>query len=195
MNFAWPLYRRLAEAFPHEFKLAFGDEMMQAGEAAIAIWPSATDRRPPPPDARSPSSPHRIPERDAPRPALRRAHPDEVARLRPGWHRFHGTRHWADDECVQRRLGSADTNAAFSGECKAVWLTPENTCRIPTLNTIGSRRSLFAGVAAVENPVAFNVALRMDSTRIPSVFLEQLVSPDYFSVLGIQAAAGTRAQP
>ncbi len=36
MNIAWPIYRRLAEAFPHEFKLAFGDEMMQAGEDAIA---------------------------------------------------------------------------------------------------------------------------------------------------------------
>ena len=36
MNIAWPIYRRLAAAFPHEFKLAFGDEMMQAGEDAIA---------------------------------------------------------------------------------------------------------------------------------------------------------------
>ena len=36
MNIAWPIYRRLAAAFPHEFKLAFGSEMMQAGEDAIA---------------------------------------------------------------------------------------------------------------------------------------------------------------
>src|SRR5580698_10511020 len=36
MNIAWPIYRRLAAAFPHEFKLAFGDEMMQAGEETIA---------------------------------------------------------------------------------------------------------------------------------------------------------------
>ena len=36
MKIAWPIYRRLAEAFPHEFKLAFGDEMMQAGEDCIA---------------------------------------------------------------------------------------------------------------------------------------------------------------
>src|SRR5271165_4305191 len=35
MNIAWPIYRRLAAAFPHEFKLAFGNEMMQAGEDAI----------------------------------------------------------------------------------------------------------------------------------------------------------------
>jgi len=36
MNIAWPIYRRLAAAFPHEFKLAFGDEMTQAGEDSIA---------------------------------------------------------------------------------------------------------------------------------------------------------------
>ena len=36
MNIAWPIYRRLAAAFPHEFKLAFGNEMVQAGEDAIA---------------------------------------------------------------------------------------------------------------------------------------------------------------
>ena len=36
MNIAWPIYRRLAAAFPHEFKLAFGNEMMQTGEDTIA---------------------------------------------------------------------------------------------------------------------------------------------------------------
>ena len=36
MSIAWPIYRRLAAAFPHEFKLAFGDEMLHAGEDAIA---------------------------------------------------------------------------------------------------------------------------------------------------------------
>src|SRR5580658_8228555 len=36
MNIAWPIYRRLAAAFPHEFKLAFGNEMMRTGEDAIA---------------------------------------------------------------------------------------------------------------------------------------------------------------
>src|SRR5580692_10896773 len=35
MKIAWLIYKRLAEAFPHEFKLAFGDEMMQAGEDSI----------------------------------------------------------------------------------------------------------------------------------------------------------------
>src|ERR1700741_1459787 len=34
MTFPWKLYRRLAQAFPHEFKMAFGDEMLLAGEEA-----------------------------------------------------------------------------------------------------------------------------------------------------------------
>ena len=36
MKFAWRIYRRLAEAFPHEFKLAYGAEVMQLGEDVVA---------------------------------------------------------------------------------------------------------------------------------------------------------------
>ncbi|MGH9593526.1 MAG: hypothetical protein ACRD5L_10575, partial [Bryobacteraceae bacterium] len=36
MRFAWSVYRRLAQAFPHEFKLAYGAETEQLGEDAIA---------------------------------------------------------------------------------------------------------------------------------------------------------------
>jgi hypothetical protein len=35
MNFAWRIYLRLAKAFPHEFKLAYGVELIQLGEDAI----------------------------------------------------------------------------------------------------------------------------------------------------------------
>jgi hypothetical protein len=35
MNFAWLIYRRLARAFPHEFKLAYGTEVMQLGEDVV----------------------------------------------------------------------------------------------------------------------------------------------------------------
>ena len=35
MNFAWRIYRRLARAFPHEFKLAYGTEVMQLGEDVV----------------------------------------------------------------------------------------------------------------------------------------------------------------
>src|ERR1700686_2875122 len=35
MNFARRIYRGLAQAFPHEFKLAYGGEVMQLGEDVI----------------------------------------------------------------------------------------------------------------------------------------------------------------
>ena len=35
MNFALRIYRRLAEAFPQEFKMVYGTEVMQAGEDAV----------------------------------------------------------------------------------------------------------------------------------------------------------------
>src|SRR6202166_224299 len=35
MNFALRIYRRLAEAFPHEFKLVYGTEVMQLGEDIV----------------------------------------------------------------------------------------------------------------------------------------------------------------
>src|SRR5580658_9965257 len=34
-NLALRIYRRLAQSFPHEFKLAYGPEMMQLGEDAV----------------------------------------------------------------------------------------------------------------------------------------------------------------
>src|SRR5271156_5862203 len=35
MNFTLRVYRRLAQAFPHEFKLAYGEEVMQLGEDVV----------------------------------------------------------------------------------------------------------------------------------------------------------------
>src|SRR5271156_2642610 len=35
MNFALRIYRRLAEAFPHEFKLVYGPDVMQLGEDVV----------------------------------------------------------------------------------------------------------------------------------------------------------------
>lgn len=35
MKFALWIYRRLAEAFPHEFKLVYGTEVIQLGEDVV----------------------------------------------------------------------------------------------------------------------------------------------------------------
>jgi hypothetical protein len=35
MSFAWRIYRRQAQAFPHEFKVAYGAEVLQLGEDVV----------------------------------------------------------------------------------------------------------------------------------------------------------------
>ena len=45
MKFARRIYRRLAHAFPHEFKLAYGVEMMQLGENYVPEPRPKTDPR------------------------------------------------------------------------------------------------------------------------------------------------------
>lgn len=35
MRLAWRIYRRLAQCFPHEFKLAYGAEVMRLGEDVV----------------------------------------------------------------------------------------------------------------------------------------------------------------
>ncbi|HKN62457.1 MAG TPA: hypothetical protein VJW93_14845, partial [Candidatus Acidoferrales bacterium] len=35
MNFAWRIYLRLAQAFPHEFKLAYGTDVTQLGRDVV----------------------------------------------------------------------------------------------------------------------------------------------------------------
>jgi hypothetical protein len=35
MNLSWTIYRQLARAFPHEFKMAFGEDMLLAGEESM----------------------------------------------------------------------------------------------------------------------------------------------------------------
>jgi ABC-type antimicrobial peptide transport system permease subunit len=52
------------------------------------------------------------------------------------------------------------------------------------------QKNLFAGVAAFQNGVPFNVALQGETNAKPERVFGQLVSPDYFSVLGVQAQSG-----
>ena len=50
---------------------------------------------------------------------------------------------------------------------------------------------MFTGVAALQNGVPFNVTFaEVDPNAKPERVFGQLVSPDYFSVLGVRIAAG-----
>jgi predicted permease len=52
------------------------------------------------------------------------------------------------------------------------------------------QKSLFAGVAALQTGIPFNVTFQGDLNAKPERVFGQLVSPDYFSVLGVQPQRG-----
>jgi len=190
MNIAWPIYRRLAAAFPHEFKLAFGDEMMQAGEDAIAdiakrhgalglvsLIGDLLLRLP-------------IEYLNEMRRDLRYA--ARTLMKSPGY---------AAVGIVSMGLGIGLTTNVYSshwvvftrplpGAANATQLvSAQNPTSYPYIEHYREQRNLFAGVAAVRNGVEFNVALDGRTGRPERVY-GQLVSPDYFSVLGMDAQRG-----
>ena len=190
MNIARPIYRRLAAAFPHEFKLAFGDEMMQAGEDAIAdiakrhgalgLVSLIADLL-----LRLPIEYLNEMRRD-----LRYA--ARTLMKSPGY---------AAVGIVSMGLGIGLTTNVYSshwvvftrplpGAANATQLvSAQNPTSYPYIEHYREQRNLFAGVAAVRNGVEFNVALDGRTGRPERVY-GQLVSPDYFSVLGMDAQRG-----
>jgi hypothetical protein len=53
-----------------------------------------------------------------------------------------------------------------------------------------AQTSLFAGVAAFQNGIPFNVAVEGNGSAKAQRVFGQLVSPDYFSVLGVKPQRG-----
>jgi predicted permease len=190
MDIAWPIYRRLAAAFPHEFKLAFGDEMMQTGEDAIAdvakrhgvfgLICLIADLL-----LRLPIEYLNEMRRDLPYAA-------RTLIKSPGY---------AVVGIVSMGLGIGLTTNVYSlswvvltrtlpGVANAEQLvTAENPASYPYIERYREQKNLFAGVAAVQNWVQFNIALDGHNSKPDRVY-GQLVSPDYFSVLGMNAQRG-----
>jgi macrolide transport system ATP-binding/permease protein len=192
MNIAWPIYRRLAAAFPHEFKLAFGSEMMQAGEDTIAhiakrhgvlgLVPLIADLL-----LRLPIEYLNEMRRDLPYAA-------RALTKSPGY---------AVVGIVSMGLGIGLTTNLYCsywalltrtlpGVANAEQLvSAQNPASYPYLylERYREQKSLFTGVAAVQNGVQFNVAFEGHNNKPERVY-GQLVSPDYFSVLGMDAQRG-----
>ncbi|MGA3011181.1 MAG: ADOP family duplicated permease [Terracidiphilus sp.] len=190
MNIAWPIYRRLAAAFPHEFKLAFGSEMMQAGEDAIAdvakrhgalgLVRVIADLL-----VRLPIEYLSEMRRDLPYAA-------RTLMKSPGY---------AVVGIISMGLGIGLTTNVYSsgwalltrtlpGVANAEQLvTAQNPASYPYIERYREEKNLFAGVAAVQNGVQFNVAFEGRNNKPERVY-GQLVSPDYFSVLGMDAQRG-----
>jgi predicted permease len=191
MNLALRIYRWLAEAFPHEFKLAYGTEVTQLGEDVV----------------------EEIAKRQGTAGLLRliadiaiRVPLEYLSEMRqdmrysvrallksPGF---------ALVGIISIGLAIGLTTEVYSSELQMLFrglpgaanaeqlVMPEKPVSYYYVEQYREQKNLLAGVAAFQNGVPFNLALQGETNAKPQRVFGQLVSPDYFSVLGVQAQSG-----
>jgi macrolide transport system ATP-binding/permease protein len=196
MNLALCIYRRLAQAFPHEFKLAYGEEVMLLGEDVI----------------------DEIARRQGAR-GLLRLIADIAIRvpleyfsemrgdMRYGLRTLIKSPGFAVVGIVSMGLGIGLTTTIYNAELQTVLrelpaaanakrlVITEKPVSYYYIEQYREAKSVFAGVAALQNAVPFNISLGGDRNARPERVFGQLVSPDYFSVLGVQAERGRLLSP
>jgi len=198
MNLAWRIYRRLAQAFPHEFKLAYGTDVTQLGkdvvediakrQGTVGLIRLIADIA-----IRLPVE-YLAEMRGDMRYALR------ALIKSPGF---------ALVGIISMGLGIGLTTNVYSSKWQVIFrelpavanakdlvmlqqsadgdLAPVSYYYIEQYR---AQTSLFAGVAAFETGIPFNVTFQSDVNAKPERVFGQLVSPDYFSVLGVQPQRG-----
>lgn len=196
MKFAWRIYRRLVEAFPHEFKLAYGTELTQLGEdvleeiakrhGAAGLIRLIADIA-----MRVPVEYLSEMRRDM-RYALR------ALIKSPGF---------ALVGIISMGLGIGLATNVYSSKWAMLFrdlpaaanahelVMPEKPVSYYYIEQYRDQKTLFAGVAAFQPGVPFNTAFQDDANAKPERVFGQLVSPDYFSVLGVRAQRGRVLSP
>jgi len=198
MNFAWRIYRRLAQAFPHEFKLAYGADVMQLGEdvveeiarrhGAVGLIRLLADIA------------IRVPVE-----YLSEMRGD----MRYAWRALIKSPGFALVGIISMGLGIGLTTNVYSSKWAMLFRElpgAANAKQLVMLQQSGDgdlapvsyyyieqfreQRSLFTGVAAFETGIPFNVTFQGALNAKPERVFGQLVSPDYFSVLGVQPQRG-----
>jgi len=189
------IYHRLAHAFPHEFKLVYGIEVMQLGEDAMEEI----------------SKRHgvmglirliadiavRVPIEYLGEMRRDMAYAVRALIKSPGF---------ALVGIISLGLGMGVTTSVFStvygmflrdlpGATNPKQLVVVNPVSYPYIEQYRDERGLFAGVAAFQNGVPFNVAFEGSENAKPERVFGHLVSPDYFSVLGVRPQAGRMLSP
>lgn len=198
MNFAWRIYRRLAQAFPHEFKLAYGTDVMQLGEDVV----------------------DEIAKRHGTA-GLIRLIADIAIRLpveylsemrrdmRYAWQALVKSPGFALVGIISMGLGIGLTTNVYSSKWAMLFRelpSAENAKHLVMIQESADadlapvsyyyieqyreQKSLFSGVAAFETGIPFNVTFQGDLNGKPERIFGQLVSADYFSVLGVQPQRG-----
>ncbi len=190
MNIAWRIYRQLAGAFPHEFKLAFGADLMQVGEESI----------------------DEIAKRNGAA-GLVRLIADIALRLpieylsemrqdlRYAVRALIKSPGFALVGIVSMGLGIGLTTTVFSRQWALLarplpaanasrLVMPEKPVSYEYIKQYREQTKLLSGVAALENGVPFNIQVQGHTDAQAERVFGQLVSPDYFSVLGVDAQHG-----
>jgi len=194
MNFALRIYRRLAEAFPHEFKLVYGADVVQLGEDVVVEIAKQ----------HGVGGLIRLIADIAIRVVVE--YLSEMRRdLRYAVRALIKSPGFALVGIISLGLGMGVTTSVFSrlwaqlfrdlpGVANAQELVmSQNPVSYYYSERYREQKSLFAGVAAFQNGVPFNVALRGNAK--PERVFGQLVSPDYFSVLGVKPQRGRVLDP
>ena len=189
--FAWRIYRRLAEAFPHEFKLAYGPEMTQLGEDVV----------------------EEIAKRHGVA-GLIRLIADIAIRVPIEYlSEMRGDMRYAMRALIKSPgfalvciismgLGIGLTTNVYSTKWAGLFrdlpaaanakqlVMPEKLVSYYYIEQYREQKSLFAGAAAFQTGIPFNVTFQGDVNGKPERIFGQIVSPDYFSVLGVQPQRG-----
>src|ERR1700748_1515218 len=191
MNFALRLYQRLARAFPHEFKLAYGTEMMQLGDDVVneigvrhgftGLFRLLADIA------------YRVPME-----YLSEMRSD----MRYGLRALLKSPGFALVGILSMGISMGLTTNIFNSRWQSIFrelpaaanaqrlVMPEKFVSNYYIEQFRDEKNLFSGVAAFQTDIAFDVNLDNDAKAKPERVFGQLVSPDYFSVLGVQAQRG-----
>jgi predicted permease len=203
MNFAWRIYRRLAQAFPHEFKLAYGEEVTQLGEDVV----------------------EEIAKRQGVA-GLIRLIADIAIRvpleylsemrgdMRYGLRALIKSPGFALVGIISMGLGIGLTTNVYSSKwailfrdlpaaanAKHLVMLQESadadlaSSSYYYIEQYREQKSLFSGVAAFRSGVPFNTTFQGNLNAKPERVFGQIVSTDYFSVLGVQPQRGRVFSP
>ncbi len=189
MNFALRIYRRLAQAFPHEFKLAYGADVTQLGNdvveeiarrhgtlGLIRLIADIAIRVP-----LEYLSEMRRDTRFAARALIKSPGFALVGIISMGLGIGLATNVYSSKWTLIFRELPAAANARSLA-------MPEKPVSYFYIEQFREQKSIVAGVAAVQTGIPFNVTFQgaAKAERI----VGQVVSPDYFSVLGVQPQLG-----
>ena len=196
MSAAFKIYRKLAHAFPHEFKLAYGADVMQLGEDVIEDVAKRHGLL-----------------------GLVRLIADIAIRVpleylcemrRDMGYALRGLRKspgFALVGIISMGLGMGLTTMVYNSKWQVIsrelpgaanakrLVMPEKPASYYYIEQFREQKNLFDGVAAFQFGIPFNVNFQGDVNAKPQRVFGQLVSADYFSVLGVQPQRGRLLSP